>query len=387
MPSKMALLHFFFASMKQAQWFSHTLRGWFLKNGRTLPWRNNPTPYQVWVSEIMLQQTQVVTVIPYYERWIQVFPDVKSLAGAAIEDVLKLWAGLGYYRRARYLHEGAKVIVEQYCGEFPHEIRELRKIPGIGAYTAGAIASFAFKQDVPAIDGNAERVLSRFFGILGDIRGTERRVLESIASEVASFGHCSDVNQAIMDLGASLCGKSAQCAQCPLADKCYAFEHQMTESLPAPKVRIEKTDEFRVALRLISPFGKTLLAKRSKDALLGGLWEFPMVTLSRGRGKEHRDNALDLLRESRDARWRAWCHEKNLCLKEWHNTEKYISHTFTHIQMRVDLDEGLCNNEPAILPNGDYEDFRWVEYDEIGTKYPISTLMKKIMRMSVLGES
>ncbi|MBO4351211.1 MAG: A/G-specific adenine glycosylase [Proteobacteria bacterium] len=366
-------------SSEQCGWFTHTLRAWFLKNGRHLPWRNHPTPYQVWVSEIMLQQTQVVTVIPYYERWMKLFPNVESLASAAIDDVLKLWAGLGYYRRARYLYEGAKVIVEQYHGEFPADIRELRKIPGIGAYTAGAIAAFAFKQDVPAIDGNAERVLSRFFGIQGDIRGAERGTLEGVANEVASFGHCSDVNQAIMDLGASLCGKSAQCAQCPIAEKCYAFEHKMTELLPAPKVRIEKTDEFRVALRLTSPNGRILIAQRSKDALLGGLWEYPMVTLSRGKGKSHQEKALKVLEQSRNELWIAWCQQNQLHLTHWGTTRQFVKHTFTHIQMRVDLDEGVCDSMPIIAPNEDYEDFRWVEYDDIGKKYPISTLMKKMI--------
>ena len=363
--------------MKQAQWFSHTLRGWFLKNGRQLPWRNDPTPYQVWVSEIMLQQTQVVTVIPYYERWMEVFPNVEALACASLDEVLKLWAGLGYYRRARYLHEGAKVIVEQYGGVFPTDVKVLLKIPGIGAYTAGAIASFAFKQNVPAIDGNAERVLSRFFGILGDVRGAARGTLENIANEVASFGNSSDVNQAIMDLGASFCGKSAQCVYCPIAPKCYANAHDMAEKLPMPKVRIEKTDEFRVALHLTASNGKILIAQRSKDALLGGLWEFPMVTLMRGKGKKEKAN--ELLGQVRIELWNEWCLQNDIILKDWHSTEKYITHTFTHIQMRVDLDEGICDSTPLIAPNLDYDDFKWVEWNDIGKKYPISTMMKKVI--------
>ena len=174
---------------ENCRYFWSNLGDWFAVCKRDLPWRNAPSPYEVWVSELMLQQTQVSTVLPYYERWMKRFPDIHALASSNIDDVLGAWAGLGYYRRARYLHAGAQYIASQCGGVFPSTIEALRKIPGVGDYTSGAIASFAFGQNVPAIDGNAERVFSRFFGIEGDMtRGASRKRLVELADHVAKLG-------------------------------------------------------------------------------------------------------------------------------------------------------------------------------------------------------
>jgi A/G-specific adenine glycosylase len=374
-----------------SEWFWAKMRCWFEECGRDLPWRHDPSPYEVWVSEIMLQQTQVVTVIPYYERWMARFPDIRALAEASLDEVLQHWAGLGYYRRAGYLHKGAQFIIQKHHGEFPQNVTELRKIPGIGPYTAGAIASFAFGQNEPAIDGNVERVLARFFGIRGDLStGDPRRNLEDVAGVLANHGDCRIINQAMMDLGASFCGKSAHCEQCPVAEKCFALRHGLTESLPQKKVPVEKYDEYRAALRMKAPDGRIWIGKRRENMLLGGLWEFPMIEISRGKGARHRKSADQEMRLPRDKRWEQWLRSLNWqndtpTLLNWTNTGQIVSHTFTHIQMRVHVDEAFI--EECVLPeSGDdvYERFVLAEPQEIGENYAISTLMRKILDSLIL---
>ena len=360
------------------QFFHQTLLTWFHQYGRDLPWRHAPGPYQVWVSEIMLQQTQVATVIPYYERWMMRFPDILSLAQASVDEVLTLWAGLGYYRRARYLHEGARAIVEQYGGKFPQTLENLRKIPGIGPYTAGAIASFAFGQNVPAIDGNAERVLSRYFGIFGDLtRGEGKKNLSATGHQLADLGNSSDINQAIMDIGSSCCSRIAQCEQCPLHSHCYALKHGLTQTLPQKKQAIEKYDEYRVALCLSVPNGSVLLARRRPHILLGGLWEYPMVTIARGK-----HIAPPNLRLPRKNMWSEWlsAHHPNSLLTNWTTHAQQIEHIFTHIHMRVTLDMATLKDMSTDIwtPDETYDAFEWHQPNEVEL-LPISSLMQKLM--------
>lgn len=359
--------------------FHSSMLSWFQAYGRDLPWRHSPTPYQVWVSEIMLQQTQVVTVIPYYQRWMERFPNVYSLAEANIDDVLTLWAGLGYYRRARYLHEGARVIVKDYDGKFPQTPDKLHKIPGIGPYTAGAIASFAFGQNVPAVDGNAERVLSRYFGIFGDLtRGEAKKRLHETATTLAKLGNAPSINQAIMDLGASCCARTAQCATCPVHANCYALTHGMTDALPQKKQATDKYDEYRVALKLTLPDQKLLLARRKPHILLGGLWEYPMITLQRGKRI-----APPNLRMPRQNLWQTWLksHHPHLELNHWKTTSNTIEHIFTHIHMRVILDTAQLQTNPTSWPEDNTYDtfctFTAAEIQNLAT----SSLMQKLLNI------
>ncbi len=366
-----------------AKEFSERMCVWFEACGRDLPWRHSPSPYEVWVSEIMLQQTQVVTVIPYYERWMRRFPDLLSLAEASLEDVFQVWSGLGYYRRARYLHAGAQKIVSEYGGEFPRTISELLRIPGIGAYTAGAIASFAFGQDEPAIDGNVQRVLARVFGITDDLSGAKgRQMLEKVAREVAHHGHCSHVNQAMMDLGASFCGKAALCDGCPLKTMCFACRNMRTESIPYKKARVEKYDVFCAALRIRDREGRYLIGRRRGDILLGGLWEYPMIELSRGKGEAHRREGEMLLRRQREGLWCMWLEKKGIeAGRRDVKKVREIHHTFTHIELRAELDEMEWGGVQREAPQGDekYELFKWVKEEEIESQQAISSLMKKLM--------
>ena len=378
---------------KAAEYFVKSMIAWYRNNGRDLPWRHHPTPYQVWVSELMLQQTQVSTVLGYYQRWMERFPNIESLAAASIDEVLGLWAGLGYYRRARYLHEGAQYIVQQLNGRFPDTVEELKKITGIGEYTAGAISSFAFGNNVPAIDGNAERVLSRYFGIEGDLtRGNARKVLIQNACEIAAQGQSALVNQAIMDVGSSICGRNPQCQCCPLAKKCLACLNGWTERIPQKKARIEKTIEFRASLRISDDKGRYLLVKRSPNVLLGNLWEFPMMTIFRERedNPDAANNGMLAARRHRQKQWRSQMGAINPAFQTLlcRPTDIEITHIFTHIRMHVLAD---CAKVPQSADQlqcagGDYADYAWCRPDEF-TSYPMSTMMHKIITALLASQS
>lgn len=364
------------------EFFVETLNAWFARSGRDLPWRHDSTPYQVWVSELMLQQTQVETVKPYYARWMESFPDLETLARAPIEEVMRLWAGLGYYRRARYLHEGARYLVEKCGGQFPGDMAGLRRIPGVGAYTAGAIGSFAFGWNVAAVDGNVERVLARYFGIEESVSsGAGRAALIEVADRVASVGHASSVNQAMMDLGAGMCGRRARCDGCPLESRCFARVHGCADRLPCKKARADKDDEYRAAMVMHADDGTVWIARRREGALLGGLWEFPMVRLWRGAHGEASDT--EVFERPRGAQWRAIWGEG----MRWRDTGLRVDHVFTHIRMKVAIDEGRgasCTGEPEAAwleraLGSEYETPVRVSVEEIPRSYAVSSLMSKIL--------
>ncbi len=249
---------------------------WYARSARRLPWRGSQDPYDVWVSEIMLQQTRVETVIPYFENWMQRFPDVASLAQAEEQDVLKAWEGLGYYRRARNLQRAAQVVLEQHGGILPADLPALRALPGVGEYTAAAIASIAFNLDEAALDGNIRRVLARVFHMDLPARAPqgEKRLRELTRQELPA-GQAGDYNQALMDLGSAICTpRSPQCLLCPLAEICEARKRGDMESLPLLKERAP-VPHFTVTAAVIQRGSQVLLARRPAGGLLGGLWEFP----------------------------------------------------------------------------------------------------------------
>lgn len=253
------------------------LLAWYDQHARTLPWRGIHDPYRTWVSETMLQQTRVETVIGYYERFLARFPTVADLAAAPEDDVLKMWEGLGYYSRARNLHKGAKQVMADFGGVIPFTVDELRKISGIGPYTAGAIASIAFDQPVPAVDGNVIRVVSRLRGIRENVGiPSVRRTLEGEAASLVPNERPGDFNQAVMDLGATICvpGTPA-CEKCPLQGECDAFAAGDAEDLPVlPRKNPPKVFDYAVCL-IFS--GDRVLMRQRTEAMLRGLWVFPMV--------------------------------------------------------------------------------------------------------------
>ena len=259
---------------------SESLLSWYDKNARILPWRGIRDPYKTWVSEIMLQQTRVETVIPYFERFISRFPSLRDLAMADEAEVMKLWEGLGYYSRARNLLKGARQIMDQYQGILPEDPHLLRKISGIGSYTAGAIASIAYNVQVPAVDGNVLRVCSRLFGIRESIHIPHvRKKLEDAAAASVPAERPGDYNQALMDLGATVCTPGTpDCGHCPLSAFCSAFSDGDAESLPViPGKAPQKTLRWTVPV-LVSD-GLALIRCRT-ETLLHGLWCFPMLDCS-----------------------------------------------------------------------------------------------------------
>jgi A/G-specific adenine glycosylase len=249
---------------------------WFEKNKRDLPWRKTKDPYAIWVSEIMLQQTQVATVIPYYKKFLKSFPTLHHLAKANLSKVLKVWEGLGYYSRARNLHRSSQIVLNRFHGKIPETLKDLLGLPGIGRSTAGSILSFAFDKEAPILDGNVKRVLSRLFTVLGNPgeKKTEQ-LLWKISESLIPRGHSNPFNQALMDLGSMLCTpKDPQCPQCPLRDLCKGKASGEPERFPAKSIK-KKIPHIEAIAAVIQQNGKVLLKQRPPKGLLGGLWDFP----------------------------------------------------------------------------------------------------------------
>ncbi len=337
---------------------------WGHQHARPFPWRVNRDPYVVWVSETMLQQTQIQTVIPYLQRWLERFPTVEALARASLEEVLKVWEGLGYYARARHLHQAAQIILRDHGGRIPADREALLALPGIGPYTAGAILSLAYGKDEPILDGNARRVLSRVFGVEGDPRrATVERQLWELARAILIPGQARDINEALMDLGREVCTPRApQCTVCPLAEICVAHATGREEVLPVRSPR-RPIPHYTVTAGVIwNAEGRILLAQRPADVMLGGLWEFP-------GGKVEPGESL------------AGCLERELREELGIQVEVgpavgVIRHAYSHF--RITLHAFHCRivgGEP--VPLG-VATFHWVEPAEIA-RYPLSRADTKIV--------
>ncbi len=279
----------------RARRIRENLLAWYDANRRDLPWRRTRDPYAIWISETMLQQTRVETMIPYYERFLARFPDVETLADADQEDVHGYWAGLGYYSRARNLHAAAKAVARDFGGDLPEDAEALRSLPGIGRYTAGAMASIAFDRPEAVVDGNVKRVLARLLGIRDDLAAKPvEDSLWAVAGMLVRGRRPGDCNQALMELGATLCTpRSPDCATCPLRRSCDARRVGDAEALPrkAAKVRVRSVRGVAVWLERR---GRVLSVKREAGGLLGGLWELPGGELQ--RGEKPADGAARLTR-------------------------------------------------------------------------------------------
>ena len=256
------------------KWFADTLCNWYVDHKRTLPWREEKDPYKIWISEIILQQTRVQQGLRYYEAFLKTFPTLQVLAGAREEDVLRCWEGLGYYSRARNMYSAAKTLVEQYRGRFPKTASELQKIKGIGPYTAAAIASFAFEEAAPVLDGNVFRVLSRYIGIEQDITKTANRkyFLTPLHSLIQTQSP-STFNQAMMEFGAIQCMPKPKCSICPVRKNCYALLHQRTQSLPIKSPKSKPRSRYFHYLVLETPIGILFRRRMLKD-IWKGLYDF-----------------------------------------------------------------------------------------------------------------
>jgi A/G-specific adenine glycosylase len=272
------------------------LLAWFARKGRDLPWRRNRDPYAIWVSEVMLQQTQVATVIPYFERFLHAFPTLRDLAAADEQKVLKLWEGLGYYRRARDLHRAARLLASSHDGQIPDDADVFRALPGVGRYTAGAVLSQAFDRRLPILEANSRRVLCRLFGLRQDPRsGQAQRRLWQAAEDLLPEREAGQFNQALMEVGALVCTpRSPDCAACPLRRFCAARALSLQEEIPA-KAAPPPTVDVREAAVVVRRGPKVLLVQRPSPGRWAGMWEFPHGPLQ--DGEAHEQAAARLLRE------------------------------------------------------------------------------------------
>lgn len=338
------------------------LLAWYDIHARVLPWRSDPSPYHVWVSEIMLQQTRVDTVIPYYTRWITRFPTLESLASADQNEVLQLWEGLGYYGRARNLHKSAQLIVSQHAGNLPQDFKELLSLPGIGRYTAGAILSIAFNQSAPAVDGNIRRIYSRLINCHEPI-GTPKNdnLICQFAKSVLPQNRPGDFNQALMDLGSACClPDNPLCERCPIQIDCLAFSHKTQSILPV-KPQKQPIPHWVVGAGVIMQDSHVLLAKRPQKGLLGGMWEFP------GGKLEVEDPTLQACVQ------REWMEELGVNILAGDLVGTY-SHAYTHF--KVEVHAFLCQLAPGetILES---ETVRWVDLSELDA-FPMGKVDRRI---------
>ena len=354
--------------------FATRILDWYDKHARSLPWRSFPggqvDPYAVWVSEIMLQQTRVETVIPYYERWLALFPSVAALAGASQQSVLSAWEGLGYYSRARNLHRAAKMVVGEFGGEIPRDVAQLRRLPGVGRYTAAAIAAIAFNQDVATLDGNLRRVFSRVFDVSApaDSPAGEQTLWALAQSHLpnpentGASGRAGDYSQALMDLGASVClPKNPLCLLCPLNELCQARALGVQEQRPILKPKPAVPHKFKAAAVVVQD-GGALLSQRPAKGLLGGLWEFPSAEVDADSpealvaaietGYRLRVRPLARLGEFRHA---------------------YTHFTLTESAWRCEL-----------IQKTDDASVQWVSLDELGD-YPMGKVDRAIARLLIFG--
>ena len=331
---------------------------WYHQNKRTLPWRDHPDPYAIWVSEIMLQQTRVDSVIPYFECWMSKFPTISALASADEQDVLNLWEGLGYYSRARNLYRAAKMVVQEYGGKLPKNAKELIKLPGIGRYTAAAISSMAFGQDSAALDGNIRRVYARIFDI-DTVLGTREaeKIFWAIADENLPKGDAGDYNQALMDLGATICvPRNPRCEDCPVNEFCKSYALGIQTMRPVRKKK-KKVPHHIHAGTVILKDGRVLLAKRPSKGLLGGMWEF-----LNGRVKE--DSAQGLA----DVIWEAYQVQIQVG-----NPLCTIDHSYTHF--RVTEHVYFC----TMLESSKKENLHWVNLEDLND-YPMGKIDREIAK-------
>jgi A/G-specific adenine glycosylase len=341
---------------------------WYALNGRKLPWRDHPDPYAVWVSEIMLQQTRVDTVVGYYEKWMRKFPNLGDLARSSEMEVLATWEGLGYYTRVRNLHRAAQIVVENHNGGLPENVDELVKLPGIGRYTAGAIASIAFKADVPTLDSNIRRVFSRLYDIEESVETTKtEKLLWSLLRQDLPTGRAGDYNQALMDLGATICTpKKPACMNCPLISKCQANEKGVQNERPVLNAKPYRPLNYFIAAVLRNG-DKYLLNKRPSRGLLGGLWEFPNEQVM-----ENEEDQEIKLRQILEKRFGINAEVGSLL--------GVYKHTYTHFHQIMKVYN--CNYISVI---NDYKEINWVAIDEF-SNYPMGKIFRMISN-SIMPEN
>lgn len=337
---------------------SALLLSWYDAEGRRLPWRARPgeaaDPYAVWLSEIMLQQTTVAAVIPYFAAFLRKWPTVEALAAAPVDDVMAAWAGLGYYARARNLHKCAQVVAEQHGGRFPDTEEALRKLPGVGRYTAAAVAAIAFGRRAVVVDGNVERVMARLYAVEEPLPGAKAR-LTDLADALTPAERAGDYAQAVMDLGATICTpRKPACGLCPWMRGCQGRRAGIAETLPRKADKGEKPTRRGVAFWIVRWDGAVLLRRRPPKGLLGGMMEIP--------SSPWQEAALASAEAVRYAPVRC----------DWRPVRGVVRHTFTHFHLELEVLAGVARG-------GEFPGCRWVAPENLGEE-ALPTLMRKVIR-------
>lgn len=340
------------------------LLSWYRRHQRELPWRTTKDPYRIWISEVMLQQTQVDTAIPYYHRFLKTFPDVYTLARAPLQNVLKIWENLGYYSRARNLHAAAKIIEENFGGRMPEHPNDIQKLPGIGTYSAGAILSIAYGKALPAVDGNVRRILCRLFAIRKPPNDTqEQKRLHKMAAFLVPDRHPGDFNQALMDLGATICKpKNPDCSRCPLSGLCQARIKNLQHALPIIRKAGSIPHRQAAACVLRNSKGLLLVVQRPASGLLASLWKLPGGFVEPGESMEKA-----LKRRVKE--------EIGVSIR----TGTYLTsvhHTYSHFHLTLHAYEcRLQKDKPKKL---DCQNWRWTAPDDI-KKLPLSKVDRMVL--------
>lgn len=330
--------------------FRKQLLEWYRQNRRDLPWRQSRDPYRIWVSEVMLQQTRVETVVPYFLRFLQQFPDLHSLARSELEQVLKAWEGLGYYARARNLHRAAAVVAAEHGGVVPQDPELFGKLPGVGAYIRAAVASIAFDRPLPAVDGNVKRVLARLMCIDAPVnRSSSHRSFAAVAELLLDRRRPGSFNQAMMELGALICTAARPaCPRCPVRTVCSAFGREVVDAYPV-RLPTEPVPEYSIAVGVVCRGNRLLITRRKNEGLLGGLWEFPG-----GKIRPREDPEAACVREIKE--------EVNLRVEVTGHLAR-IKHAYTHFKIVMDVFR--CRYLSGRVKLGGPSDYRWISIDEL----------------------
>lgn len=341
--------------------FRRKLLAWYQRHARELEWRRSPDPYRVWVSEIMLQQTQVATVAAYFPKFMSAFPTIESLASAAEHDVLRLWEGLGYYRRARQLHRAAQIVVREHGGRFPTDRDSVRRLPGIGRYTAGAILSIAFDAREPILEANTIRLLSRLLAYRGDPRQKRgETVLWRLAEELLPKRGSGKLNQALMELGSLVCTpREPNCTSCPVSELCPTNRHSLQHVVPRLKSK-PRIEAVREALVVVRRGGKVLVRQRQSGERWAGLWDFPRFALESPNG------AAEILKKLT---------ETTGVVAELAGSLTTLKHGVTRFRITLDCHWADCVSAPRRRA-----ELRWLRPAQL-TDYPLSTTGRKVARL------
>jgi len=340
--------------------FQEDFLTWYRKNLRNLPWRADLNPYRIWISEIMLQQTRVETVIGYFYRFMEKYPTIEDLANAHEDELLKIWEGLGYYSRARNLQIAAQEIVENYGGKMPQTPEEISKLKGIGPYTTGAISSIAFNLPEPAIDGNVMRVVSRLFEIDADIaKASSRKVFDKYMREIISFEAPGDFNQALMDLGSSICTPtSPKCEECPIKEYCASFTKGTMLNFPVKSKKTKQKPLYFISFAAKNAQGEYYLEKRSATGLLANMWTFPMLELTK---EEYENIELEKLAKPKALENHVFATKSS----------GEVTHIFSHLKWHIQVFTGFPKEEFLVTEEKLEENQKWLaEEDHEFTVFP-----------------